>query len=64
MCLYLVDNVKEYQNVVVPHFRFFKRKPNKRLVDGPKVNEHYAIIPTKNIRSVKTLQGWSKEERT
>jgi len=59
---YLVDNVEAYQNVANISFQIVSKTPNKRYVDGSKVNEHYAIVPTKNIPSQRTIQGLSKEE--
>lgn len=60
---YLWDNVEAYQKVAGASFEVISKEPNKRFVDGSKVAEHYAIVPTKNIPSESTLQGLSKEER-
>ncbi|WP_174615277.1 type IA DNA topoisomerase [Virgibacillus ihumii] len=60
---YLKDNLKEYQCVLQVEFTPKTLEPNKRFVDGAKVEEHYAIIPTKTIPSEKTLQSFSDEER-
>lgn len=44
---YLADNVESYQNIAGTSFQITSKKPNKRFVDGSKVNEHYAIVLTK-----------------
>lgn len=36
---------------------------NKRYVDGSKVQEHYAIIPTKTIPNESTINALSDEEK-
>ncbi|WP_430786379.1 DNA topoisomerase 3 [Virgibacillus flavescens] len=60
---YLSGKVELYQKVADKSFPIVSEQPNKRFVDGSKVNEHYAIVPTKNIPSENTLQCLLKEER-
>jgi len=60
---YLLEKIESYQNVAAVSFPIVSKKPNKRFVDGSKVNEHYAIVPTKNIPSESRLQGLTQEER-
>lgn len=59
---YLADNVEAFQKVANTSFPVLSKTPNKRYVDGSKVKEHYAIVPTKNVPSQRTIQGLSKEE--
>ncbi|MFS0604938.1 DNA topoisomerase III [Peribacillus frigoritolerans] len=60
---YLSKNLESYQDIIKNAFKVASREPKKRYVDGSKVQEHYAIIPTKTIPSNVTLQGLSPEER-
>ncbi|MFD4820145.1 type IA DNA topoisomerase [Peribacillus butanolivorans] len=60
---YLSNNLESYQDIIKNTFKVASREPKKRYVDGSKVQEHYAIIPTKTIPSSATLQGLSLEER-
>lgn len=60
---YLSKNLESYQDIIKNSFRVAFREPKKRYVDGSKVQEHYAIIPTKTIPSSSTLHGLSLEER-
>jgi DNA topoisomerase-3 len=59
---YLVANIKAYQHLINNEFEP-NITPSKRYVDGSKVAEHYAIIPTKSIPNENTLNGLSSEER-
>lgn len=59
---YLLDKVNDYQKLVGVSFPIASRTPNKRYVDSKKVQEHYAIIPTKNIPTSTVLGGLSKEQ--
>lgn len=59
---YLLDKVNDYQKLVGVSFPIASKTPNKRYVDGKKVQEHYAIIPTKNIPSNTVLAGLTKEQ--
>ncbi|MBN9654751.1 DNA topoisomerase 3 [Halobacillus sp. GSS1] len=60
---YLVNNLKAYQDTLNTSFTPISLKPRKRYVDSKKVQEHYAIIPTKSIPTEKKLNGLSREER-
>jgi DNA topoisomerase-3 len=60
---YLVKNVKAYQQLLYVNFESESLEPNKRYVDGSKVQEHYAIVPTKNIPSDSVLNGLSEMEK-
>lgn len=60
---YLVSNINAYQQLAGKTFDIASTEPNKRFVDGSKVAEHYAIVPTKNIPSENTLNGLSDQER-
>lgn len=43
---YLSENVNQYQNLLNFHFSVKNPQPRKKYVDGTKVKEHYALIPT------------------
>ncbi|SFJ79744.1 DNA topoisomerase-3 [Halobacillus dabanensis] len=60
---YLVNNLKAYQDTLDMSFTPLSLKPRKRYVDSKKVQEHYAIIPTKSVPTEKKLSGLSREER-
>lgn len=60
---YLVKNIDSYQNIAGNHFPIVSREPNKRYVDGSKVQEHYAIIPTKTIPDTNTINNLTNEEK-
>lgn len=59
---YLSDHVEAYQALIHVDFEANKT-PRKRYVDGSKVQEHYAIIPTKTIPSEGVLNSLSAEEK-
>ncbi|CDQ20701.1 type IA DNA topoisomerase [Halobacillus karajensis] len=59
---YLVNNLESYQKTLKVSFTPVSLKPNKRYVDSRKVQEHYAIIPTKSIPTEKRLSSLSREE--
>lgn len=60
---YLAEKVEAFQQVAGKSFEVVSKEPNKRFVDGSKVAEHYAIIPTKNVPSENTLNSLSDQER-
>ncbi len=60
---YLAENAGRYQQIAGVSFPIVSKRPNKRYVDNSKVNEHYAIVPTKTIPTERKLQGLSTEER-
>lgn len=60
---YLKQNLKNYQNVLKVNFEPNSLDPNKRYVDNSRVQEHYAIIPTKIIPSEETINNLAEEQR-
>ncbi|WP_438297192.1 DNA topoisomerase III [Sporosarcina sp. FA15] len=60
---YLAGQVTEYQQLIGHTFPVTSLAPKKRYVDSSKVQEHYAIIPTKKIPSQGVLAGLSTIER-
>ncbi|MEY2373349.1 type IA DNA topoisomerase [Lysinibacillus capsici] len=60
--LYLSNNVEQYMKLINVDFSPNK-EANKRYVDGSKVQEHYAIIPTKTIPNQSTINALSAEEK-
>lgn len=60
--LYLSNNVEQYMKLINVDFSPNK-EANKRYVDGSKVQEHYAIIPTKTIPNESTINALSAEEK-
>jgi DNA topoisomerase III len=61
---YLKANVTAYQQIINNPFPIKNQSPNKRYVDSSKVQEHYAIIPTKKIPTQQELDSLTKEEKT
>ncbi|WP_155590853.1 type IA DNA topoisomerase [Lysinibacillus cavernae] len=60
---YLNETLANYQQLVGQTFHAVNRGHNKRYVDSANVGEHYAIIPTKKIPTVKALQSMNADER-
>lgn len=60
---YLSGQVGDYQRLINHPFPIASLAPKKRYVDSSKVQEHYAIIPTKKIPSQTVLNGLSSLER-
>lgn len=60
---YLAKQVESYQNLIGASFPVASKAPKKRFVDNAKVQEHYAIIPTKSIPTAKKLEGLARDER-
>ncbi|TCP24461.1 DNA topoisomerase-3 [Scopulibacillus darangshiensis] len=60
---YLKENLNGYQQILNNVFTPLSLTPNKRYVDGSKVEEHYAIIPTKAIPNESIMAGLSTEEK-
>ncbi|MBE1556297.1 DNA topoisomerase-3 [Filibacter limicola] len=60
---YLAGQVNDYQQLINHPFPVASLAPKKRYVDSSKVQEHYAIIPTKKIPSQAVLAGLSNIER-
>lgn len=59
---YLSSNLEKYQSLLNIKFESKKEK-NKRYVDGKKVQEHYAIIPTKNVPNESAIEKLTTEEK-
>lgn len=60
---YIAGQVEDYQRLINQPFPIASRSPKKRYVDSSKVQEHYAIIPTKKIPSQSVLTRLSPIER-
>ncbi len=60
---YLAAQVNDYQQLIGHSFPVTSLSPKKRYVDSSKVQEHYAIIPTKKIPSQAVLARLSNIER-
>ncbi|MFB5661833.1 DNA topoisomerase 3 [Alteribacillus sp. HJP-4] len=59
---YVKNNFSSYQQLAGASFQPASLQPRKRYVDDAKVQEHYAIIPTKKIPTEAALQKLSKEQ--
>ncbi|PIC66453.1 DNA topoisomerase III [Sporosarcina sp. P16a] len=60
---YLLAAVEDYQKLIEQPFEVVSRTPKKRYVDSSKVQEHYAIIPTKKLPTPAALTKLSPLER-
>ncbi|MGK7376768.1 DNA topoisomerase 3 [Planococcus sp. 1R117A] len=60
---YLAGQVEKYQQLIGAEFPIASKAPKKRFVDSAKVQEHYAIIPTKTIPTARKLEGLAPDER-
>lgn len=60
---YLAGQVEKYQKLIGTEFPIASKAPKKRFVDSAKVQEHYAIIPTKSIPTAQKLEGLARDER-
>ena len=60
---YLKDQVGDYQQLIAHPFPVASLAPKKRYVDSSKVQEHYAIIPTKKVPTQAVLGRMSPLER-
>ncbi|MFS0577481.1 DNA topoisomerase 3 [Sporosarcina sp. 179-K 3D1 HS] len=60
---YLAAQVNEYQQLINHSFPVASLSPKKRFVDSSKVQEHYAIIPTKKVPTQAALAKLSLLER-
>lgn len=59
---YLRDNFESYKSIMGVNFEGANLTPNSRYVNNTKVQEHYALIPTKVIPTKKTLDNLSEEQ--
>lgn len=60
---YLQKNFEGYKKVAGKEFEAKSLEPNGRYVNNSKVQEHYAIIPTKKIPTEETLNKLSQEQK-
>ena len=60
---YLAAQAEKYQQLIDAPFTIASKSPKKRFVDSSKVQEHYAVIPTKTIPTARKLEGLAKDER-
>ncbi|MGX9134749.1 DNA topoisomerase 3 [Rummeliibacillus sp. JY-2-4R] len=60
---YLANQIPAYQRIIGQPFEVANSRPQKRYVDSSKVEEHYAIIPTKTIPSDVKVAGLQEMER-
>ncbi|MGI2328002.1 DNA topoisomerase 3 [Planococcus sp. YIM B11945] len=60
---YLANQVEAYQQLIGATFPIASKAPKKRFVDNAKVQEHYAIIPTKTLPTARKLEGLAADER-
>ncbi|HDJ7420934.1 DNA topoisomerase III [Staphylococcus aureus] len=59
---YLKQNLDDLKKVYNKHFDVRHLEPRKRYVDGSKVQEHYAIIPTSKTPSKQDIEQLSEDE--
>lgn len=59
---YLKQNLEELKTVYKKNFDTVHSEPRKRYVDGTKVKEHYAIIPTSKTPSKQDIERLKEEE--
>ena len=60
---YLAASVEKYQELIGQPFETASKTPKKRFVDSSKVQEHYAIIPTKKVPTAATIARLAPLER-
>ncbi|MBU4643031.1 type IA DNA topoisomerase [Bacillus toyonensis] len=60
---YLKNNLSGYQSIAGVNFQPHSLTANKRYVDNKKVQEHYAIVLTKNVPSKETIAKLSDKQR-
>ncbi|MDK9850209.1 type IA DNA topoisomerase [Staphylococcus equorum] len=59
---YLKQNLDDLKKIYNKHFDVRHLEPRKRYVDGSKVQEHYAIIPTSKTPSKQDIEQLSEDE--
>lgn len=59
---YLKGNLSDLKEVYQKEFNVAYTEPRKRYVDGSKVQEHYAIIPTSKTPTKATIDQLSQDE--
>ena len=60
---YLVNNVSSYQKIIEQSFEVNNLNAQSRYVNSKKVQEHYAIVPTKKIPSQNEIESLPVEEK-
>ncbi|WOV84463.1 DNA topoisomerase III [Sporosarcina jeotgali] len=60
---YLAASVEKYQELIGQSFEIASKTPKKRFVDSSKVQEHYAIIPTKKVPTAAAISRLAPLER-
>ncbi len=60
---YIQQNKERYETLLKQPFEAATMKPSKRYVDNAKVQEHYAIVPTKTVPARTTIEKMKREER-
>ena len=60
---YILERVEQYQGLIGFTFPIAQKEPQKRYIDSDSVKEHYAIVPTKQIPTEKTLLDLTQEEK-
>ncbi|MED0981372.1 DNA topoisomerase 3 [Bacillus paramycoides] len=60
---YLKNNLSGYQSIAGLNFNPYSLTANKRYVDNKKVQEHYAIVLTKNVPSKETIAKLTDKQR-
>ncbi|WP_142318760.1 type IA DNA topoisomerase [Bacillus cereus] len=60
---YLKNNLNGYQSIIGVNFQPHSLTANKRYVDNKKVQEHYAIVLTKNVPSKETIAKLTDKQR-
>lgn len=59
---YLAENIEGMKGLLNAEFEH-DTEPKKRHVDNKKVEEHYAIIPTKTVPSIEKINSLKEEEK-
>ena len=60
---YIKNNLENYKEFMKVDFATKSLEPNKRFVDNDKVQEHFAIVPTKRVAGEKMFQELSDPEK-
>jgi len=60
---YLLENIKGYQKIINCNFDIAYEEPRKKYVDGSKVLEHHAIIPTEKVPSEKEVEELNQMQK-
>lgn len=60
---YIKSNLDSYKDFMKVDFETKSLEPNKRFVDNEKVQEHFAIVPTKKVADESTFNSLSEQEK-